>query len=225
LPDKGLLVIAAHPDDETLGCGATIAVHSMKGCRCSLLTLTCDDEARRDELHQAAKILGAEAPIVFPEGELRIDRQTIHRISDVIVADKPEIVITHLPYDYHREHRLANRLVKEAIEWAAHRTTYREPWTTEKLLLMEVNTLIPTPSITVNVSSSFSRKQEAVRCYRTQRQKLADDYYERFSEAKATLRGVQGDCVYAEAFLEEAPARNSPFYSRRAVTSLLKPTD
>jgi hypothetical protein len=46
-------------------------------------------------------------------------------------------------------------------------------------------------------------------------------YYQRFDRRKAELRGVQGNCGYAEAFMEEALPSNSPFYVDKATRSLL----
>jgi len=219
---RGMLAIVAHPDDETFGCGGTLALHADKGHIVGVVSLTCSSEERRRELHEASKTLGVDAPVIFDEERLKAENEVITRISDVIVSKKPEIVITHLPYDYHREHRLASKLVKEAIEWAAHTTTYSEPWHVDRLLLMEVNTLIPTPHIIVDITEVLDRKMEALRSYTTQLAKFPDEYYQRFNKLKAELRGVQGGCHYAEAFMEEPLAENSPFYEAKSTRSLFR---
>jgi len=218
----GLLAIVAHPDDETFGCGGTLALHVEQGHAVGVLSLTCSAEARRRELNEASEALGIEAPAVFDEERLTAGDDVIARISDVIVSKRPEIVITHLPFDYHREHRLSLKLVKEAIEWAAHTTTYGEPWRVDRLLLMEVNTLIPTPHVIVDVTGVFDRKMEAIRRYTTQLAKFPDGYYQRFNRSKAELRGVQGGCRYAEAFVEEPLTKNSPFYVASSARSLFE---
>jgi LmbE family N-acetylglucosaminyl deacetylase len=133
-------------------------------------------------------------------------------VADVIVDCNPSVVITHVPFDYHKDHRAAYELVKEAVEWAAHTTTYEKPCQIDRLLLMEVNSLISTPHIIVDISSSFNRKIEAMKSYASQLSKFDWRYYERFNRKKAELRGVQGNCKYAEAFLEEPLPKNSPFY-------------
>lgn len=217
----GLLAIVSHPDDETFGCGGTLALHAMAGHEVGVLCLTCSEEVRRQELINAANALGVEEPLIFDEVELSHEADLIRRISDVIASKLPEIVLTQLPFDYHREHRLAHDLVKEAIEWAAHTTTHGEPWSVARLLLMEVNTLIPTPHVVVDVSEAFDRKMEAIRCYGTQLAKFPWGYYEEFNVKKAELRGVQGGCRYAEAFLEETLTRNSPFFESKATKSLI----
>ena len=220
--ERGLLAVVAHPDDETFGCGGTLKLHAEMGHPVGVMSLTCSAEERRRELYEASKILGVDEPVVLDEERLSARSEVINRISDVIVSKKPEIVITHLPYDYHREHRLALEVVKEALEWAAHTTTYSEPWRVDRLLMMEVNTLIPTPHIIVDVSEVFDRKMEAIRRYATQLAKFPEDYYQRFNELKAELRGVQGGCRYAEAFMEEPLTVNSPFYEVKSTRSLFR---
>jgi LmbE family N-acetylglucosaminyl deacetylase len=216
----GILAIVAHPDDETFGCGGTLALHAAMGHETSILALTCSEAARRDELLEASKALGAGVPVIVEGKTLSTDDETIRRISDMIVSIRPAVVITHVPFDYHREHRSINGMVREAIEWAAHTTTHEDPWRVDRLLLMEVNTLIPTPHVIVDVSDFFDKKMRAMNCYRTQLAKFPDGYYTRFNERKAELRGVQGGCRYAEAFVEEPLTKNSPFFVSRSVKSL-----
>jgi len=215
------MAIVSHPDDETFGCGGTLALHATAGHKVGVLCLTCLEEARRQELINAADALGVEEPMIFDEVELSHEADLIRRISDVITSKRPEIVLTHLPFDYHREHRLAHDLVKEAIEWAAHTTTYEEPWAVGRLLLMEVNTLVPTPHVIVDITDAFEKKMEAVGCYASQLAKFPWGYYEDFNKKKAELRGVQGGCLYAEAFVEEPLAGNSPFFESKSTKSLI----
>lgn len=217
----GLLAIFAHPDDETFGCGGTLALHSEKSINVGALSLTCSDTQRGSELRTATKALGINEPIILEEKTLKSSPVLIRQISDIIVESQPAVVITHLPYDYHREHRMAFELVKEAIEWAAHTTTYSPAWTVKRLLLMEVNSLISNPHIIVNVSDSWQKKKAAFGAYTSQLAKFQWGYYQRFMEKKAELRGIQGGCKYAEAFLEEPVTENSPFYIDKSTNSLL----
>jgi len=215
------LAVVAHPDDETFGCGGTLALHAERGQSVDVLCLTCNPPERRDEFLKASEAIRVPEPIILEEREVVLSTRLIRRISDAIVNRRPRVVVTHLPFDYHREHKLVYEVVKEAIEWAAHTTTYSEPWLVDRLLLMEVNTLIPSPHILVDVTESFDRKKEALGCYKSQLDKLPWGYYERFSLKKAELRGAQADCRYAEAFLEESLASSSPFYEAKKTENLL----
>lgn len=212
----GLLVVISHPDDETFGCGGTMALHAEMGTSVDVLCLTLSDEKRRGEIENACKSLGVNKPIIFKEKTLIYSSELIKRISDVIVEKRPLIVFTHLPFDYHREHRLSYELVKEAIEWAAHTTTYNDPWLVKRLLLMEISSLIPQPHILIDISQVIEHKMNAINCYTTQLAKFPWGYYEKFTNYKARLRGIQGGCEYAEAFQEEVLHSYGPFYKMKS---------
>ena len=214
------MVVAAHPDDETFGCGGTLAQHVLNGHPASIVVLTCSEKARKGELVKASKILGIKDSIVFEEDELAFQGETVHRLAEIFILKKPEIVVTHLPWDYHREHRASYEIVKDAIEWAAHTTAYENAWRVSRLLLMEINTMIPTPHVLVDISEVFDRKLKAMDCYPSQLAKFPEGYYQSFNRAKAELRGAQGRCLHAEAFLEDPLARNSPFFRIRSTRSL-----
>jgi len=217
----GILAIVSHPDDETFGCGGTLAMHAMRGVAADVLCLTCNPKDRKKELLGAAEALGISEPRIFEEDNVSPDRALVRWVSDTIVSLRPGVVITHLPFDYHAEHRLTHELVREAVEWAAHTTIYPEPCLVERFLLMEVNTLIPSPHVLVDISEAMDRKRSAMDCYPSQLAKFPWGYYQRFNIKKAELRGVQGKCGHAEAFLEESLARSGPFYEVKSVRSLV----
>lgn len=215
----GILAVVSHPDDETFGCGGTLALHAEES---RVLCLTCSPRSRRGELERACGALGLREPIVFEADNVDASRELVKRVADVIVAERPRIVVTHLPFDYHADHRAAYDVVKEAIEWAAHTTTYKKPCLVERLLLMEINTLLPSPHVLVDVSETMNKKRAAIAAHESQLAKLQWGYYQRFSDEKAGLRGAQGNCRYAEAFSEESLARNGPFYETKATRNLLR---
>jgi LmbE family N-acetylglucosaminyl deacetylase len=210
--DRGILAIVSHPDDETFGCGGTLALHSMERVPVNILCLTCYPAERREELVNAGKSLGLDYPIILDEVNIEVSSKNVTRVADIIVDNNPKVVITHLPFDYHREHRATYELVKEAVEWSAHTTIYDKPCKVERLLLMEVNSLIPKPHVLVDISDVIELKKAAISAYSSQLAKFDWGYYESFNLKKAELRGVQGNCKYAEAFLEEPISQDGPFY-------------
>ena len=219
---EGLLAIISHPDDETFGCGGTLALHASRGLNVDVLCLTMSDEERGEELVCACRKLGVNPPTVFSDETLSYSPEAIKRIADIIVEKQPRVVFTHLPFDYHREHRVSYELVKEAIEWAAHTTPYSAPWLVERLLLVEISSLIPQPDVFMDISEFMDKKMDAVNCYTSQLAKFPWGYYEGFTEHKALLRGVQGGCTYAEAFKEEPLPKHGPFYKvKSSKTGLL----
>ena len=210
-----LLVIVSHPDDETFGCGATLVKHVEADVDVDVLCLTCNPMDRENEFKAATNILGVSSTI-WMENNIKSSPGLIKKIADYIDEHRPNTLITHLPFDYHREHRVCYEMVKEAVEWAAHTTMYSDAWQVERFLLMEVNSLIPQPSVLVDVSDNFDEKMSAVEQYRTQLAKFPWGYYEKVCLKKGELRGAQCNVEYAEAFIEEALPRDGPFYPEKS---------
>jgi LmbE family N-acetylglucosaminyl deacetylase len=77
---------------------------------------------------------------------------------------------------------------------------------------MEINNLLAEPTVLVNVTESIDKKRKAIAKYQSQLEKTSD-YYQSFNLQKARLRGVQGDCEYAEAFQEILMPVHGPFYN------------
>jgi LmbE family N-acetylglucosaminyl deacetylase len=216
----GLLAIVSHPDDETFGCGGTLAKHTSAGKEVRVLCLTCNPMNRREEFFNAVQALNVEADLLERD-DIQPSPGLIRKIADYIDDFRPGTVITHLPFDYHREHKACYGVVKEAIEWAAHTTIYEDAWLVNRLLLMEVNTLIPSPSVLVDISISYGAKEKAIVQYITQLAKFPWGYYQRVNRKKAELRGVQCDVELAEAFIEESLPRDGPFYLEKATGFLV----
>jgi len=217
---NGLLAIVSHPDDETFGCGGTLVKHVNMGVDTNVLCLTCDPPNRKTEFKAATDTLGVNSEIWMNQD---IDNGTdlIHKIADHIDELRPKTVITHVPIDYHNEHKTCYNLVTEAIEWAAHTTIYDEAWQVERLLSMEINTLIPNPSVLVDISDFYDVKNAAINKYSSQLAKFPWGYYQSFNRKKAELRGAQSNVKYAEAFLEESLPRNGPFYGEKSTNLLV----
>ena len=111
---RTVLAIFAHPDDESLACGGTLARLADAGARIVLMcasrgeagsisdpALVPDGDlgrARERELREAAAILGVAEVIVMnhPDGDLRWDHvpELHHEIVDAIRRYRPEAVIT-----------------------------------------------------------------------------------------------------------------------------------
>lgn len=132
-----VLVFAPHPDDETLGCGGTIALHAGAGdnVRVAVVTdggrsrafgLTRDQivTLRRAEAESALAELqprsGGESGMIdleqwaFPEGEWSAPDVTA-RIRDLLAQFKPDVVYTVSRIDFHPEHKAVARCLAQAM--------------------------------------------------------------------------------------------------------------
>jgi LmbE family N-acetylglucosaminyl deacetylase len=129
-----ILVVAAHPDDEVLGCGATLARHCSEGREVHVLILcegvtsrdeTRDAETRRTEIaalktsaELAAKALGTQPPLLAGLPDNRLDSipliDVIKQVERVVRDIRPAIVYTHHGGDLNVDHRIAHQAVMTA---------------------------------------------------------------------------------------------------------------
>ena len=119
LASRNVLVVAAHADDEVLGCGGTIAMHVARGDVVVVHILSVSDGSRSDEgqlgpesrrvsAHSAAAILGVSTLIVDNLPDNRFDSvsrlEIVQRIEQTVAAHRPTIMYTHSMSDLNADH-------------------------------------------------------------------------------------------------------------------------
>ena len=123
-----IAVIAAHPDDEVLGCGATIARHVALGDEVHVLLMTdgvsargesgAAADGRRRAMEQALSILGVKTwrLLDLPDNEMdsRPLLKIIQAIEPMIEEMDPSIIYTHFHGDLNVDHRITHQAVMTA---------------------------------------------------------------------------------------------------------------
>lgn len=129
---RSCLVVAPHPDDETLGCGATIARKAQAGARVNILVLSDgatwppdrepaeNAKARHRELLGAVQALGLPPDVVthrdLPEMGLSACAEAIgDAVADAVRAMRPEEVYCTSPADPHPDHSVVGGVVRNAL--------------------------------------------------------------------------------------------------------------
>ncbi len=210
-----LSFIFAHPDDESLSAGGTIAKYASSGHQVSTLCLS-SDKVRKNEYFNAVKVLGIQNFEIYDfDDVLTHENEIKEKLIQYILRTKPEVIITHLEDDYHIDHRSTYKIVREGVEWAAHETQNENPHLVSKLYTSETTVLIPNPHTLVDISKYYSKKEEAIKCYKSQLYKGGEDFYIRFHKYRTLMRGTQASTQYAEAYLQIPLKRNSPFYKQK----------
>ena len=218
--DEGtILVVVAHPDDESLGAGGTIKKHTDQGIQVDVHCMTGNSE-RNAELKHACGILGVENLYLSERDDFAITLDLTNEVVGAILKARPRIVITHFSDDYNRNHQQCARIVDEAVEWASHTTIFENAHRVERIYNMEINTLISRPNVHVDITDSYQAALAALKKHKSQIKK-ADSFYEQLYDARTRLRGVQSKCERAEAFSITLPEHAGPFYRENSITRLI----
>ncbi len=220
---KTILVVAAHPDDEVLGCGGTIARHAADGDSVQILIVgegaTSRQRSRNlavqanvlEELAEAAKrageILGArEVEIVgLPDNRMdSLDRLDLVKIIEVRVEKhKPEIVYVHHAGDVNVDHRRLHEAVITACRPIPGKSV-REIFSYEVASSTEWQTTGSAPSFNpncfVDISDKWELKRLALEAYASEMRPWPHARSMEALEYLARWRGAQVGVQAAEAF-------------------------
>jgi|TARA_Y100000294_G_C8553601_1_gene336357 LmbE family N-acetylglucosaminyl deacetylase len=213
---KKILVIAPHPDDETIGCGGTLLRHKSKGdlISCILTTKLKPNKVwnketvfkKEKEIEKVKKIY----KFKFFERLDFLPRELdnlplsliISKISNLLDKIKPEIIYIPYIYDVHTDHQIISKAAISSTKW--FRSNY-----IKKIYMYE--TLSETnfnfsqefsfqPNVFIDISKFLKKKLEIFRCYKTEFKKHPFPRSEEAIKALATLRGSQSGFKAAESF-------------------------
>jgi len=219
-----ILVVAAHPDDEVLGCGGTIAKHADAGDAVSVVILAegltsraavRDREAFSPGLsdlaasaERANRILGVSSLKLHDFPDNRLDSvnllDVVKVVESAIESCRPSILYTHHSGDVNIDHRR----IHEAVV-AACRATPGQP--VRNLLYFEVASSTEwqtpgsapafTPHVFVNIESTLERKLAALDSYGSELRQFPHPRSLAAVEALARWRGASSGFAAAEAFV------------------------
>lgn len=186
---KKILVIAAHPDDEVLGVGGTIAKLSDEGVECHLLIVTDGSSAQyRDSDHlqeiidskkietkNCANILGFKSIHYGELPDMRLDKTphiVINQVIERVINEvQPDTVFTHFWGDVNRDHQEVFKSTLVAVrpvmgqvvkELYCYRVPSSTEWTPNKADTMFM------PNYFVDITRHADLKYKAFASYSTE---------------------------------------------------------
>ena len=215
-----ILVFAAHPDDEILGAGGTIAKYASEGKEVVTIIFSFGEgsdptawtlgvpisdpvyltSTRAKESVKASKMIGTKEVIFlglrdqkFAEDIKRKDKI----IKEILERYQPSQIFTHCPDDPHPAHRLVANLIKDCIKEANLKSRPKMYTFTifSPLRFINRNALRKY----VDISDTFTIKKKALRYFKTQKQYL-DNYYIPLIQLQNWIDGFKSRCKYAEVF-------------------------
>lgn len=202
-PPGPVLVVAPHPDDETIGAGGALARHALAGDAVTVLVATSGERTSGGGRHAQAVAVAREAECRGALADLGVGEPTFLRLPDGAlggwVAELAAAVreygrdarVVYLPslLDPHRDHRAVNAAVAAASLRVDADTYGYEVWS-------------PGPvDVVLDVGEVYERKERALRRYATA---LASVDYVRAARGLATYRSIAGGLGgggFAEGFL------------------------
>jgi N-acetylglucosamine malate deacetylase 1 len=212
-----VLVFAAHPDDEVLGMGGTLAVHSDRGDEVRVVVVTDgsstqypgDSElrARKEaEAVRAAAELGISDYVHLDLPDMRLDTLPHVEVNSVVEQHvrevAPEVVYTVQP-DVNRDHRVLFDSVAVATrptpEQAVRRVLTYAPTSSTEWTPAAASWFLP--NWFVDIGGALERKLAAFAHYETERRDYPHPRSERAIRAAAEFYGASCGCEYAEPFV------------------------
>lgn len=211
-----IVVFAAHPDDELLGAGGTIARHVQAGDEAHAVVVADGAGSRYpDELattlekqaHRAAEIIGFASVRFLALPDQRLDGvpliELTQRLESVLDEICPAVVYTHFPEDVNVDH---GRVARAA--WTACRpyrlpglrrfAVFETPSSTE--WAWPLNDTALQPNLFIDVTSTLHIKVAAMECYETELREYPHPRSSRALRERAAFWGSHVGQFAAEPF-------------------------
>jgi LmbE family N-acetylglucosaminyl deacetylase len=187
---SSVLVVAAHPDDEILGCGGTMARLTREGHEVRIAILAEGmssryahredaDPQQLQHLHaraqQAADKVGAKEVVLCKLPDNRLDTvpllEVVKQVEELVARFRPEVIYTHHPGDLNVDHGVVHRAVLTATrpvpgQCVKEIYAFEVPSSTE-WAFQRLEPLFR-PSVFVDITETLETKIEALASYDTE---------------------------------------------------------
>ena len=219
--NKNILVIAAHPDDELLGCGGTLLYYKRKGYEVKIVFLSDGESARKnlkdkkkilikkreEQAIKISKICKFKKPSFgrFPDNQLdKIPLLTIIRfIEREIDQFKPQIIFTHNEHDLNIDHQIVFKSVLTATRPSTKTFVksiycFETPSSTENnfsSVKVKFN-----PNLFFDITKFIDKKIKLLKIYKNELGKYPHPRSLSSIKVLAKYRGTQIGSNYAESF-------------------------
>jgi len=209
-----VLILAAHPDDEVLGCGGVIQKHKKEDSIVYVCIITDGSSTqykgsskitkkKYKECEIANKILGVNEVVYLNFPDMRLDTiphfKLNLKIEEIINKIKPNILYTHSSVDVNKDHFLINQSTMVVIR--PGKQYLKEVYEYEVLSSTEwQRNFAFVPNTFIDISAFIKTKIESFKEYKTEIRDYPHSRSLEGIEILASYRGLQAGYKYAEAF-------------------------
>ncbi len=212
-----VLVLAAHMDDEVLGCGGVILKHRANQDKVKVVFVAhrvyghCFDKNKNDiqKKHalEAKAILGYDQAVFLDLNDERLDcclQDIIIPLEKEISLFKPDIVYLPFSGDNNQDHRAVFNAARVALRPAAAPFIkavymYEVPSATEQSPPLPENAFLA--NYYVDITRYFAKKISAYNSYKFEKRAYPHPRSEKALKILAQKRGIDSGFEYAEAFM------------------------
>ena len=224
MKNKKVLIFAAHPDDEILGCGGTIAYHRNKGDKVGVCYLSegvssrfdynktkewiKEAQLRKDMAVKASSILDFKIINFLDLPNLRMEDQPklelVKKIYDIIEIFNPEIIYVNFPGDLNSDHQVTFKSVFTALRPNSKINTkilrcYEVLSSTDWAANIDEPKF--NPDTYVDVTHFIEKKMKSIIAYKDEMRPFPHPRSEEVITSLMRFRGSQVGFKYAEAFV------------------------
>ena len=165
------LALFAHPDDETLACGGTLAALAEDGWSVHVVlvgdgrvTARGDETDNRDDARAACSVLGVQEPVFLGFPDQRLDTVAV---ADLVNAARdgapdPAVILTNSPADLNEDHRIVSHVARVLARPIEHPIALLEAETAGGPAW---NGAAVAHNWYVDITATLPRKLEALACY------------------------------------------------------------
>ena len=210
-----VLIVAAHPDDEVLGCFGTVARLIDEGSEVYTLILgegkTSRDGASsseivklKDEIKKANEVIGVKEVFTKEFADNRFDSvnllDIVKAIEEIKSQIKPDTIFTHYQKDLNIDHQKTYQAVITATR-PMQGESVKEIYSFDILSSTEWNYPISfSPDFYVDINGYLDKKIEAMKCYNSELRDYPHPRSLKGIELSAKYWGMRVGLEYAEAF-------------------------
>ncbi len=212
--NRKVLVIAVHPDDETLGCGGTILKYKNQGAE--VHWLICSESKnnaefhskRKKEIEKVASMFSFDSVINLQLEATKIDNYSmstlVEKISNVINKLKPDTIFIPFRADVHSDHRSifeASISCTKSFRYPFIKRIYMMETLSETEFSPSFSEDSFTPNTFVDISDYMNTKIQIMKTYEGEILNHPFPRSEESIKALGLFRGGTCGCKYAESFV------------------------